>query len=71
MAVIYVGNIDRRSTEASVRSAFELYGAVSSVTLRSGFAFVEMGDDGQAQNAVVEMNNRTSWVLRTSGSIAA
>jgi RNA recognition motif-containing protein len=71
MAVIYVGNIDRRSTEASVRSAFEVYGTVSNVQLRPGIAFVEMGDEGQAQKAISDMNNRTSWVLRTTGTAAA
>jgi len=64
MALIYVGNIDRRSTEQNVRSAFEAYGPVANVKLVSGFAFVEMMDDGQAQKAIADLNNRSSWVVR-------
>jgi RNA recognition motif-containing protein len=46
MALIYVGNVDPRSNEAVVRTVFEAYGPVASITLMPGFAFVEMMDDG-------------------------
>ena len=65
MTVIYVGNIDRRSTEAHIRSVFEKYGPVAKVRLTSGFAFVEMADDEQAQKAISDLDNQGSWVVRT------
>jgi hypothetical protein len=64
MALIYVSNVDRRSTEATVRSAFEVYGPVANVKLMSGFAIVEMMDDGHAQNAISDLNYQSSWVVR-------
>lgn len=62
MALIYVGNVDRRSTEANVRSAFEVYGPVANVNLMPSFAVVEMIDDKQAQNAISDLN-QSSWVV--------
>ena len=64
MAVIYVGNVDRRSTEAYVRSVFEMYGPVANVNFKSGFAVVEMIDDRQAQKAISDLNHHGSWVVR-------
>jgi RNA recognition motif-containing protein len=61
---IFVGNLDFTATEASVRSIFEPYGAVDRVNLitdrdtgRSrGFAFVEMSDAAQADQAIAALN---------------
>jgi cold-inducible RNA-binding protein len=61
---IFVGNLDFSSTESSVRSLFEQYGAVDRVNIvtdrdtgRSrGFAFVEMGDSQQADQAIAALN---------------
>jgi RNA recognition motif-containing protein len=64
MALIYVGNIDHRNTEASVRAVFEVYGPVATVNLRLGFAVVEMSDERQAQNAMSDLNTQSSWVVR-------
>jgi RNA recognition motif-containing protein len=68
--VIYVGNIDRRSTEANVRSAFEAYGSVARVNLMGSFAFVEMTDDKQAQTAISDLNDQGGWVVRTLAAMA-
>jgi len=65
MALIFVGNVDRRTSEANVRSAFEVYGPVLKVNRMAGFAFVEMMDDKQAQNAISELDRQGSWVVRT------
>ena len=64
MVLIYVGNLDRRSTEANVRSAFEAYGQVTNINLGSGFAVVVMADDQQAQSAISDFNDQKSWVVR-------
>jgi RNA recognition motif-containing protein len=61
---IYVGNLSYRATEDDIRQAFEQYGQVSSVNIitdretgRSrGFAFVEMSDSTEAQNAIEHVN---------------
>jgi cold-inducible RNA-binding protein len=61
---IFVGNLDFSATESTVRSLFEPYGQVDRVNLvtdrdtgRSrGFAFVEMSDAGQADQAIAALN---------------
>jgi RNA recognition motif-containing protein len=61
---IFVGNLDFGATEASLRSLFERYGNVERVNLvtdrdtgRSrGFAFVEMTDSAQADQAIAALN---------------
>ena len=64
MKNIFVGNLDFSATESSVRSLFEPYGKVDRVNLvtdrdtgRSrGFAFVEMSDASQADQAIAALN---------------
>jgi RNA recognition motif-containing protein len=64
MKNIFVGNLDFGVTEASLRAAFEAYGAVDRVSVvtdrdtgRSrGFAFVEMADSAEADRAINALN---------------
>ncbi len=64
MKNIFVGNLNFGATESSIRSLFEPYGAVDRVSLitdrdtgRSrGFAFVEMADPAQANQAITALN---------------
>jgi len=61
---IFVGNLDFAATESSIRALFEPYGNVERVNLvtdrdtgRSrGFAFVEMTDSAQADQAIAALN---------------
>jgi RNA recognition motif-containing protein len=61
---IFVGNLDFGATESSIRGLFEGYGQVDRVNLvtdrdtgRSrGFAFVEMSDAAQADQAINALN---------------
>ncbi|MBT8399140.1 MAG: RNA-binding protein [Rhodothermia bacterium] len=61
---IYVGNLPHATTESQLREAFEEYGTVDSAAVikdkftgkSRGFGFVEMPDDGEAQNAVNGLN---------------
>jgi cold-inducible RNA-binding protein len=61
---IFVGNLDFGATEDTIRSLFESYGTVESVSVvtdrdtgRSrGFAFVEMTDSGEADRAITALN---------------
>jgi RNA recognition motif-containing protein len=61
---IFVGNLDFAATESSLRSLFEPFGQVDRVNLvtdrdtgRSrGFAFVEMADSAQADQAIAALN---------------
>jgi len=61
---IFVGNLDFGATESAIRSLFEPYGAVDRVNVvtdretgRSrGFAFVEMSDSAQADQAIAALN---------------
>jgi RNA recognition motif-containing protein len=64
MKRLYVGNLDFSTTEDEIRGAFEAHGEVTSVHLvtdretgRSrGFAFVEMADSNQAEQAIGALN---------------
>ncbi len=66
MKKIYVGNFSFGITEAELRSLFEPYGNVESVTLvtdrdtgRSrGFGFVEMSDSDAADKAIAGLNGQ-------------
>jgi RNA recognition motif-containing protein len=61
---IFVGNLSFSSSEDAVRGLFEAYGTVDRVSIitdretgRSrGFAFVEMGNDEEAERAINALN---------------
>lgn len=63
---IFVGNLNYRTTEDSLRTVFEAFGEVTSVkvvksweTGRSrGFAFVEMANDEEARAAIAGANGK-------------
>ena len=67
MKNIFVGNLDFEATEESIRSLFQSYGTVERVNLitdrdtgRSrGFAFVEMTDSNEAEQAINALNGAT------------
>ncbi len=62
---IYIGNLSNDTAEVDLQQKFEQYGDVSSVMIMidrvssnpSGFAFVEMPNENQAQKAVESLNN--------------
>ena len=64
MKNIFVGNLDFNASEEGVRSLFERYGQVNSARIMTdretgrsrGFAFVEMTDQQEAQNAIQQLN---------------
>jgi RNA recognition motif-containing protein len=66
MKKIYVGNLSFGSTEDTVRSLFETHGNVESVSIVTdrdtgqprGFGFVEMTNDGEAEQAIAALNGR-------------
>ena len=66
MKNIFVGNLSFGVTEDTLRSLFEQYGAVERVNIVTdrdsgqprGFAFVEMTNDAEAQNAIAGLNGR-------------
>lgn len=64
MKSIFVGNLSFSTTEDEIRELFETHGRVDRVSIvmdrdtgRSrGFAFVEMGDDQEAEAAIAAIN---------------
>ena len=64
MRNVFVGNLDFDATEETIRSLFEPHGAVERISLvkdrdtgRSrGFAFVEMADSDEAEQAIAALN---------------
>ena len=67
MKNIFVGNLDFNVTEEAVRSLFERYGAVNSARIMTdrdtgrsrGFAFVEMENESEADQAITALNGYT------------
>jgi len=66
MKKIFVGNLSFSATETEVREMFEQFGAVDSVAILTdretgrsrGFGFVEMGDNGEADRAIQNLNGK-------------
>ena len=63
---IYIGNLNYRTTEETVRSLFEEYGEVITVKLikdretgrKKGFGFVEMESEDEASAAIDALNDQ-------------
>lgn len=63
---IYVGNMSYDATENDLRTAFEAYGQIQSVSVimdkytgnSKGFAFVEMDSKEEAQAAIEGLNDK-------------
>jgi RNA recognition motif-containing protein len=61
---IFVAKLNYSTEESSLRNLFEQYGEVDTVKIimdkmtgrSKGFGFVEMSDDGQAQDAIDNIN---------------
>ena len=61
---IYVGNISREATEGEIRSEFERYGQVESISLiedkftntLKGFGFIEMPVKTEAETAIKNLD---------------
>ena len=69
---ILVRNLERTVTEAELLKLFQEYGTVETCTLvldaatgkSKGFAFVEMPNDGEAKEAIKQLNG-AEYVNRT------
>lgn len=63
---LYIGNLDYSIKEQQLRELFEQTGAVSSVKIitdkfngrSKGFAFIEMPNDAEAENAIATHNGK-------------
>jgi cold-inducible RNA-binding protein len=66
MKNIFVGNLSFATTEQEIRSLFETYGTVDRVNIITdrdsgqprGFAFVEMSNDAEGDNAITATNGQ-------------
>lgn len=66
MKNIFVGNLSFDATEESIRALFEGHGTVDRVSVVTdrdtgrarGFAFVEMANDAEGQQAITALNGR-------------
>ncbi|MGE5112996.1 MAG: RNA recognition motif domain-containing protein [Acidobacteriaceae bacterium] len=66
MKKIFVGNFAYNMTESELRSLFEAFGIVDSVTLATdrdsgrvrGFGFIEMPNDAEAEQAMAALNGK-------------
>jgi RNA recognition motif-containing protein len=71
IVTIYVGNLSFQATEEDLREVFAEYGEVSRISLptdretgrKRGFAFVEMKEDAQEDQAISELDG-AEWLGR-------
>ena len=73
---MYIGNLSYNVRESDLRDVMEEFGTVDSVKLiidrdtrrSKGFAFVEMPEDSEGQNAIRDLNGATyegrQWFLK-------
>ena len=69
---MYIGNLSYNVRESDLRDVMEEFGTVDSVKLiidrdtrrSKGFAFVEMPEDSEAQNAIRDLNGATYEAVR-------
>ena len=62
---IYVGNMNYRMSEDSLKSVFEEFGSVNSAKIimdretgrSKGFGFIEMESQEEAENAITQLND--------------
>jgi len=67
MKNIYVGNLSYQLTDDELRDAFQSYGEVASAKIimdrdtgrSKGFGFVEMPDDGAAEEAIKQLDGQS------------
>ena len=61
MKSIYIGNLNPRTTDDTLRTAFAMFGNVSKVNIMAGrgFGFVEMGSDSETQTAIEGMKGKS------------
>lgn len=63
---IYVGNLTRETNETDLRTAFEKFGQITTISIikdkfsgeSRGFAFIEMPSKEAAQSAIDNMNGK-------------
>ncbi len=63
---IFIGNLSRSVTEDDLRSAFQAFGAITSVSIikdkfsgeSKGFGFVEMAKKEEAETAIKTLNGK-------------
>jgi len=66
MKKIFVGNFSYNMTEGELRSMFEPFGTIESVSLATdrdtgrvrGFGFIEMPSDAEAEKAITALNGK-------------
>jgi len=66
MKKLYVGNLPFSTTDSDLRQMFEAHGEVASASIimdretgrSKGFGFVEMTNDGEAENAIKAMDGQ-------------
>jgi len=57
-ARIYVGNVNTRVREDTVRRTFEEFGKVWEILLKGSYVFIEYEHEGAAMKAIEKMHNR-------------
>jgi len=61
---IFIGNIHKDSTIDELKNLFEVYGNVVETDILSNYGFVHMSDEGEAQNAIRNLDGYELHTLR-------
>lgn len=61
MKSIYIGNLNPRTTDDALRTAFTTFGTVDKVNIIAGrgFGFIEMTNDAEARTAIEAMQGKS------------
>lgn len=66
-STVWVGNLDRETTEEALMEAFGSFGPIQSIKLLDSYAFIRYDDPNHASMAIAEMNGQTlgRMIIRT------
>lgn len=64
MTRVYVGHIPYEARERDVERFFKGYGRIRDILMKRGYAFVELNDARDADDAVYDLNGKSMMGMR-------
>jgi len=63
---VYVGNINYETKEEDIKTEFSLFGLITAISYKQGFAFIDYEDTNDASDAISKTDGQTMWGRRIS-----
>jgi arginine/serine-rich splicing factor 4/5/6 len=61
---VYIGHVPYDARERDIERFFKGYGRIREILLKKGYAFVEMNDARDAEDAVYDLNGKSLLGMR-------